>query len=120
MGFDQMAGQLASLGKFQARLRAVGDVTSESGHVRSFLLEGPKSTAELCKATGLNDKQVWGRLKYDLQQGRVRRTGPDGQEKFELVPADLEEIETAVRLLRRNGYTVTKQKPKARNKAPHV
>ena len=113
MSFDQMAGQLSRLGAFQARLRTVGDVTTEAGHVRSHLLAGPRSTDELKAATGLTDKQVWGRLKYDLQQGRVRRVEHQGEQKFELVPTDTAEIDAAVKLLRRNGYTVTRKKRSA-------
>jgi DNA-binding HxlR family transcriptional regulator len=113
MSFEQMAGQLSRLGAFQAKLRAVGDVTSESGHVRSHLLAGPRSTQELMAATGLTDKQVWGRLKYDLQQGRVRRVDHQGEQKFELVPVDTEAIDAAVKLLRRCGYHVTRIKRSA-------
>jgi hypothetical protein len=105
--FGHMAGQLARLGQLQERIRAVGDVTSESGHVRRHLIDGPKSTEELEQLTGLTGKQIWGRLKWDMQQGRVRRT-PDL--RFELVEVDADAIQEAVKLLRRSGYTVTKNK----------
>jgi hypothetical protein len=109
MSLEQMAGQLAALGQLQSRLRSVGDVTSESGHVRKFLIDGPKTTEQLQELSGLAGRQIWGRLKYDLKQGRVERTACG---KFKLAEIDQEAIAAAVRMLRRNGYSVTKIKRK--------
>lgn len=111
-GFEQLASQLAGLGKLQARMRAVGDVTTEAGHVRLLLVDGPKSSEQMQRLSGLTAKQIWGRLKHDIQQGRVKRSDAG---EFYLVEVDQEAIDAAVALLRRSGYTVTRNKARARN-----
>lgn len=112
--FEQWGAQLEAAGQRRRRVAIAGDVETEPGQLRALLVDGPKSTKELEEATGLTDKQIWGRLKWDMQQGRVVRTN----DKFELcdVEVDTLAINDAIKLLRRHGYTVGKKK---KAKAPH-
>jgi hypothetical protein len=107
MSFEHIADTLVKCARVAARARGLGDPTTESGHVRKFLLDGPKTTEQLEELTGLTGKQIWGRLKWDLQQGRIHRNNAD---QFEIVEVDTESLDAAIKLLRRNGYTVTRNK----------
>jgi hypothetical protein len=79
---------------------------------------GPISTADLCKALNITNRQVWGMLKYPLQTGKVihergmwARTAQevvDWQAAIDEAVIAKEEAD-AVALLTRRGWTCVKR-----------
>lgn len=74
----------------------------EPAHVREYVRQGPKTTAQLQALTGLSQVQVWGRLKAEMERGHVKR---EADRFVWCVPQD---IEAALQLLRSHGYQVNK------------
>lgn len=71
-GFAQMAGALVRIGE----LHSVG-APRESlvKRLRKELIAGPKTSAQLQVSLDITNQAVWGRLKRDIDAGRVVREG---------------------------------------------
>ena len=51
---------------------------SRMGQMRAALADGPKTRAELCKAVGIEPKNITGYLKNDIRQGRIVKIEEEG------------------------------------------
>lgn len=102
--------ELVNYSSIQARRRSVGDTTSRAGFIRKHMADGPKSAADLAALTNQTAKEVLKHLEHDIRSGRVRYVEGD---LLDLVDDTEEDIRMATALLRRNGFTVTRNKPRA-------
>ena len=65
------------------------DPDSRTGKIRSVLLDGPMTRAELCAAVGIKPDSISAYLKNDIQKGRILKIVEEGQlQRFAL--AELE------------------------------
>jgi len=71
--------------------------------------EGPISTTNLAKKTGLASQQVWGMLKHHRNSGRVKFAGKAWSLSDAFKGRD---VERSVRMLRAMGYAVRAPKGK--------
>lgn len=71
-------------------------------------LNGPMSSGEIARATAMPTRHVWGLLKGPIQRGAVMRA----DRLFSLNrDADRGAVLSAIRLLRRNGFFVSRRQP---------
>jgi predicted transcriptional regulator len=64
------------------------------------LQSGPKTTAQVEKATGLTPKQIHNLLKYHVERGAIQRK----DERWHLIDSVQQKINEAVAFLESHGY----------------
>ena len=90
--------------KSQTRVGAIRDLLKSQAR--------PMSAAEIAYDVDLpsfNQNLVWLLLKYDIQQGRVLFSGGLYAWNAEHETAEAAEIRKAIKLLKKSGYTITKE-----------
>ena len=92
--------------KSQTRVGAIRDLLKREAR--------PMSAAEIAFDVDLpsfNQNLVWLLLKYDIQQGRVLFSGGLYAWNAEHENAEASAIRKAIKLLKKSGYTITKDTP---------
>ena len=92
--------------KSQTRVGAIRDLLKSQAR--------PMSAAEIAYDVDLpsfNQNLVWLLLKYDIQQGRVLFSGGRYAWNAEHETAEAGAIRKAIKLLKKSGYTITKEVP---------
>jgi hypothetical protein len=117
--FEQMSKSLSSrqANKSPAQPGARSKPQSRVGTIRDLLKSEarPMTAAEIAYDVDLpsfDQNLVWLLLKYDIAKGRVLFSGGTFAWNAEFDLAESVAIRAAIKLLKKNGYTVSKEGPK--------